>query len=102
MDNIQLQAVKQTVHKSKKSQGTKQWIKVEIEIKLIISHRTEQVARIKNKLIQIFSFWLTTDQAKANRDNSANQTNPNSGAYKAGVDNKSNQQNPNNPVYSKK
>ncbi len=36
------------------------------------------------------------EQLKANKDNHANQKNPNSKAHKAAVDNRANQKNPNN------
>lgn len=39
---------------------------------------------------------MKANTTKANRDNHANQKNPNSNAHKAGRDNRSNQKNPNN------
>ena len=39
---------------------------------------------------------MKPNATKSNRDNHANQKNPNSNAHKAGRDNRSNQKNPNN------
>ena len=39
---------------------------------------------------------MKPNATKVNRDNHANQKNPNSNAHKAGRDNRSNQKNPNN------
>lgn len=39
---------------------------------------------------------MKSNATKANKDNHANQKNPNNQAHKAGRDNRSNQKNPNN------